>query len=340
MYSSYRKQKFKSPFMNDMYERWLRGRKTFRAWWKKFMDKGHERLTLMLIPHSEKKIFNLQISNFTIAFFVIILLSVVMFSILSLNEHESSQTEISRLSNLSRTQEGHIAAFKNTSVFTVKNFSKFESQIQRLSENVGSTGGNDVFPFYGQGGPDYTITAEMTKKYGKNFAWPDEIKELEGLNKNVGKSTEQLKRVNAFMDNWKTVLQYTPSTWPVKGGGFKTSGFGRRPSPFTGIMHEHTGVDIAWWPGSPVQVTAAGEVVQVGMMGGYGLCIVVQHKYGFSTRYAHLNNINVNVGETVQRGHIIGGVGNSGNVTGYHLHYEVILGNTAIDPEPYLVSKF
>ncbi len=340
MYTPYRKKKFKSPLMNRMHEQYMRFNKKFKAWWKKFMEKGHERLTLMLIPHSEKRIFNFQISNFTISFIVVLLVVIVFFSILSLNDHETSQSQISKLSALSKTREGQIDAFRTRSNYTLKNFSRFEQQIERLASSVGVENVKAVFPFYGQGGLDYTVTPEMQKKYGKDFSLPDEIKELDNLNRNVARSTEQLKRVNSFIDNLKQVMNYTPSLWPVAGGGFITSPFGSRPSPFTGIPMMHTGIDIAWWPGSPIKSTAAGTVTYAGFMGGYGLAVRISHKYGFSTLYAHMQNARVNVGDTVQKGQIIGSVGNTGLVTGYHLHYEVILGDTQINPEPYLTSKF
>ena len=326
--------------MNRVHEIYMRFRKQCKAWMKRFMEKGHERLTLMLIPHSEKRIFNLQISNFTIAFLGITLALVIFFSILSLNDHETSQTQISKLSAISIEREGQIDAFRERSNLTLNNFNLFEQQIERLASSVGVGNVKTVFPFYGQGGPDNTITPEMQRKYGKEFSLPDEIRELDNLNRNVARSTEQLKRVNSFIDNLKQVMEYTPSLWPVAGGGFITSSFGSRPSPFTGIPMMHTGVDIAWWPGSPVRASAAGTVTYAGFMGGYGLAVRISHKYGFSSLYAHMQNTRMSVGDTVQKGQVIGSVGNTGLATGYHLHYEVILGDTQINPEPYLTSKF
>jgi len=340
MHAPYRKRKFKTAFMNRAHEYYMRLRKQYKAWMKRFMEKGHERLTLMLIPHSERRIFNLQISNFTISFFLITLALVVFFSILSLNDHETSLSRLTKLDTLSKAREGQIEAFKERSSLTLNNFTIFEQQIERLASSVGVGNVQAVFPFYGQGGLDNTVTPEMQEKYGKDFSLPDEISELDNLNRNVARSTEQLKRVNSFIDNLKQVMEYTPSLWPVAGGGFRTSSFGSRPSPFTGIPMMHTGIDIAWWPGSPVRCTAAGTVTYAGFMGGYGLAVRVSHKYGFSSLYAHMQNARVSVGDTVQKGQIIGSVGNTGLATGYHLHYEVILGDTQIDPEPYLTSKF
>jgi len=232
MYSPYRKQKYKSPFMNKMHERFIRTRKKFKTLVNRFMEKGHERLTMMLIPHSEKKIFNFQISNFTIAFFVVVLVVIVVFSIISLNDHETSQTQISKLSNLSKNREGQIMAFKKRTNFTTRNFVRFEKQIKHLAASIGVDKKTFILPHYSRGGVDYSVNSEMRKKYGKNFSFPEEIKELDRLNNNVMRSTDQLTRINSFMDNLKQVMNYTPSLWPVAGGGFITSRYGYRASPY------------------------------------------------------------------------------------------------------------
>ena len=326
--------------MNRVHEYYMRFRKQCKVWLKRFSEKGNERLTLMLIPHSEKRIFNLQITNFTIAFFIITLAVIVFFSILTLNDQETSVTQINKLSTLSKVLEGQIDAFQERTNLTLKNFALFQRQIDALERSVGTGNTRADLSFYGQGGPDHTITEAMKEKWGREFTLPDEIRELDNLNRNVTQSTEQLKRVNSFIENLKQVMEYTPSLWPVSGGGFITSTFGTRFSPFTGIPTMHTGVDIAWWPGSPVRATANGTVTYAGFMGGYGLVVRVSHKYGFSTLYAHLQNARVSVGDRVQKGQVIGSLGNTGFATGYHLHYEVILGDTQINPEPYLTSKF
>jgi len=231
-------------------------------------------------------------------------------------------------------------AFKKRTNFTTRNFVRFEKQIKHLAASIGVDKKTFILPHYSRGGVDYSVNSEMRKKYGKNFSFPEEIKELDRLNNNVMRSTDQLTRINSFMDNLKQVMNYTPSLWPVAGGGFITSRYGYRASPFTGVSSLHTGVDIAWWPGSNIKSTAAGVVRSVGFMGGYGLCVVITHRYGFTTRYAHMQAARVSVGSTVRKGQIIGTMGNTGRTTGYHLHYEVILGNSPIDPHPYLASKF
>jgi len=127
----------------------------------------------------------------------------------------------------------------------------------------------------------------------------------------------------------------TPSLWPVSGK--LESGLGGRRNPFGGRGFEyHEGQDIDAAYGTPVQVTASGRVIIAGRQRGYGNVVYVDHGNGLSTRYGHLSEIHVTVGQTVTRGQTIGFVGSTGRSTGPHLHYEVRINNQPVDPRQYL----
>lgn len=109
--------------------------------------------------------------------------------------------------------------------------------------------------------------------------------------------------------------------------------FGMRLHPIYGIMKPHEGMDFTAKKGTPVHVTGDGIILEItNSKRGYGNHIIVDHGFGYKTIYAHLNTINVEVGQAVKRGEIIGAVGNTGLSTGPHLHYEVRKSNTPIDP--------
>ncbi len=116
--------------------------------------------------------------------------------------------------------------------------------------------------------------------------------------------------------------------WPVSGP--VTSGFGSR----WGRMHE--GVDIAVGEGTPVHAAAAGTVIYAGWMGGYGNLVVVDHGNGLSTAYAHNSSLSVSVGQSVAAGELVSYSGNTGNSTGPHVHFEVRVNGSAVDPLGYL----
>lgn len=126
-----------------------------------------------------------------------------------------------------------------------------------------------------------------------------------------------------------------PSIWPVYGK--LESGVGGRRNPFGGRGYEyHEGQDIDAAYGTPVQVAASGKVVIAGWLRGYGKVVYVDHGNGLSTRYGHLSEIDVAVGQSVAQGERIGLVGSTGRSTGPHLHYEVRVNNQPVDPKPYL----
>jgi murein DD-endopeptidase MepM/ murein hydrolase activator NlpD len=129
-------------------------------------------------------------------------------------------------------------------------------------------------------------------------------------------------------------VAYAPSSWPVQG--IVTSSFGSRLDPFKGEGAFHTGIDIATNQGDAVRAPADGIVLKAGMGTGYGREVVVDHGHGVETLYAHLSGFAVIEGQDVHRGDILGYVGSSGHSTGPHLHYEVRIHDTPVNPSKYL----
>jgi murein DD-endopeptidase MepM/ murein hydrolase activator NlpD len=112
-----------------------------------------------------------------------------------------------------------------------------------------------------------------------------------------------------------------------------SSGFGMRRDPIDGDMRMHKGIDIPMPVGHDVAAADAGRVESVGDVPGYGLTVVLKHAGGVSTRYAHLSEATVKVGDDVAKGQVIAKSGNSGKTTGPHLHFEVIKEDAPIDPQ-------
>ncbi|MCD2175226.1 M23 family metallopeptidase [Rhizobium sp. C4] len=119
-------------------------------------------------------------------------------------------------------------------------------------------------------------------------------------------------------------------------GAMETSGFGYRKDPFLGTLALHPGIDFRGGIGDPARATGAGTVMTAGQASGYGNMIEIDHGNGITTRYGHLSEILVRVGQHVETGDTIGRVGNTGRSTGPHLHYEVRRNGVAIDPSGFL----
>ena len=117
-------------------------------------------------------------------------------------------------------------------------------------------------------------------------------------------------------------------SWPAKGN--LTSGFGNRSGEF------HKGIDVCAPEGTPIYAADGGTVIQAGWYYGYGNLVIIDHRNGFKTYYGHCSKVNVSVGQTVERGQNIAAMGHTGDAYGNHVHFEVRLNGTALDPRTYL----
>jgi murein DD-endopeptidase MepM/ murein hydrolase activator NlpD len=129
-----------------------------------------------------------------------------------------------------------------------------------------------------------------------------------------------------------------PNLWPVEGP--VTGSFGERIDPFNGEGAFHSGIDIGSSFGQAVIAPADGMIVFADFMSGYGRVVMVNHGHGITTRYGHLANFAVTLGQQIHRGDTLGYVGLSGRSTGPHLHYEVRINDTPVNPHKYLRLTF
>ncbi len=128
-----------------------------------------------------------------------------------------------------------------------------------------------------------------------------------------------------------------PAIQPVANKNLKhmASGYGNRIDPIYGTVRYHAGMDFSAPIGTDIYATGDGTVEAAGWESGYGNCVVIDHGYGYKTRYAHMSKMTVRRGERVVRGQVIGHVGNTGKSTGPHLHYEVIVKGRTVNPVNY-----
>jgi murein DD-endopeptidase MepM/ murein hydrolase activator NlpD len=209
----------------------------------------------------------------------------------------------------------------------------FDSKL-RVMMNIDQNSGETVNP---QGGP---TSADFSEGYLPLYRQELLARKMhEFLNQlNVEARLEEVRQ-QEILQTLRTnqdLLETTPSIWPT--AGWVTSPFGPRISKFTGKREFHKGIDVSAPEGTPVYAPASGKIVYAGRDGSYGLTIKISHNSNLLTRYAHLQSVDVKVGRKVERGEIIGRVGNTGRSTGPHLHYEVRLSGMPVDPRHYILN--
>ncbi|MGB8509831.1 MAG: peptidoglycan DD-metalloendopeptidase family protein [Pyrinomonadaceae bacterium] len=191
-----------------------------------------------------------------------------------------------------------------------------EDASRRLSEMSGvSQGEEEGTSPHGQGGPAVNL----------NDA------EVAAVEARAAHVEETLVKYEAALRERARV----PSIWPVEGE--LTDGFGSRRNPFGYASSEfHMGQDIAAGRGTPVVAAADGIVSFAGQQTGYGNIVIIDHGNGLTTRYGHLSKLEAAEGQEIKRGVELGQVGSTGRSTGPHLHYEVRIGDEAVNPDSYL----
>jgi hypothetical protein len=165
--------------------------------------------------------------------------------------------------------------------------------------------------------------------------------EMDQLEKRLDGQSMSFRELLKLMKNKEEMITCIPSIQPVRNSDLKhaISGFGWRIDPIYKTRHMHTGMDFTAKQGTEVYVTGDGVVEEIeNNSWGYGRCIIVNHGYGYKTRYAHLSAFKVKVGDKVTRGQLIGLVGSTGRSTGPHLHYEVEKNGEKVNPIAYYHS--
>lgn len=198
----------------------------------------------------------------------------------------------------------------------------------------------------GQGGIELSPRAFQSRS---NLSFPDENASHDHRNPRTSKSTlrtmdlnrlnEDLEEILSALEHRQNKLDNMPSISPVDPSrAWLSSAYGVRTSPFTGKKQFHPGIDLAGSRGTPILAPAKGKVAFVGKNGSLGLSIEIKHDSTFKTTYGHLLESSVKRGQEVQRGDIIGYMGDTGRTTGYHLHYEIEKGGKRVNPLDFMMD--
>jgi len=295
-----------------------------------------EHFTVMVIPHTEKKIFTFQVSNLIVLYFIMV--SVLL--LFSLYLYQTKKQSLARDLGLMRQHDDEYRGtyLQYTAIISEnkKMFAQYREELDKILKVLGHRENDPKEIAAAQRKAAALI--ERKYQYG-GIAVPTGITELYILQQEVEKAVQLLTEVKKTLNNREAVLHHIPGRWPILGhAGYKTSGFGQRYSPFVGRQTFHTGVDIAAAPRTPIIAAANGIVSFSGIKSGYGNLVIIDHEFGYKTLYGHTARNLVREGQTVKRGQKIALLGKSGRATGYHVHFEVRINNEPVDPWPYITT--
>ena len=287
----------------------------------------------MLIPHSERKIFNFRISVFSLVFFGLLLVTLLSAFFVFSTRFSGVSNLLSQSKSSLQNTRANLDLVRDEIVELRKVSQEFEKSLVETLDGFGVLMNVKDTELANTGDLANFINLE-----GQDSGIMREINELEGIKEFMAASTEALKKAGQLMDSQGELLVEMPTLWPIIGGvGRVTNYFGPEVHPFTQQWYLHKGIDIAYRRGIEVVSAANGKVIErkYDPM-GFGNYLVIRHSYGFATKYAHMDNVYVEEGDTVTQGQKIGTMGNTGMSTGPHLHFEVRIGSQVVDPQRFL----
>jgi murein DD-endopeptidase MepM/ murein hydrolase activator NlpD len=294
--------------------------------------------TLLVIPQKESSIRKISVSSDFLKFIsfamAIGLLSLVYFSY-DYVKLKGEIGELTKLRRLSAVQKKHIDILDSKVAEFGKKMTELEQFDKKIRIITNLEDEREDGELLGMGGPipeEKRIEEKIADKekviIGRVYGNVDQ------LLAEVNYQKESFKELLEFLTKQKSVLAKTPSIWPVKG--WVTSEFGYRISPFTGMREFHRGIDIATRIGKEIVAPAYGTVIKTSKDAGMGNEIRIDHGNGIVTSYGHLLKFAVKKGQRINRGDVIGYVGNSGRSTGPHLHYGVQVKGIYVNPRRHL----
>ncbi|MCL2761765.1 MAG: M23 family metallopeptidase [Treponema sp.] len=288
------------------------------------------RYTVVFVPHSEKRVFNLQITVFSMFLFLLVTGGIVGAFLWYGTSYNATQNVLANKDNRLKDAQASLDQLRDETALLLREARGFESALSGVLSALGSdlrnqraTGG-DLAAFF-----NIRETPEGLLQ---------EVDDVRRLSAYLSSAVGPVKELGAILNSQSILLTEIPSIWPVRGGlGHISMYFGQNINPFSGQPYIHKGIDISTYrSGDPVVSTADGQIVTIDYADDFGNYILIRHKHGYYTRYAHLLSSRVRLGQRVQQGDVIGYIGNTGLSTGPHLHYEIRIGSDVVDPYKYM----
>jgi murein DD-endopeptidase MepM/ murein hydrolase activator NlpD len=293
------------------------------------------KLTIMIVPHSNNKIVNLQTNMFAMLCGLLLVIGVVS-SFFYFNKNAiKDQTQISTLRDENRQTLASLDELRDENNNLLQTAKRFQSALSQSLSLLGIT---------------QTVSASQTPvKTGdlsSLFTTEDlasgsirETADIRQLAAYLEGAVQPIEQIGKMLETQGALFSDIPSISPLKNTSYHISmAFGQNIHPITGQWYIHRGVDLSTYRiGDPIMTTANGQVVSVNYdPTGFGNYVIIRHKHGVYTLYGHMNEFRVRKGQFVTQGDVVGTIGATGVVTGPHLHYEVHVGSDVVDPVKYI----
>jgi murein DD-endopeptidase MepM/ murein hydrolase activator NlpD len=307
-----------------------------------------KKITILVVPEGPRKIRQIKIMKFWLFSLVVLLLAAGLSIAWVLRDYLSIKRNLPHLSSLqdeNMLQKQQIASLAgkvdaiNQKMAELKEFDRRVRAMVSMdtAKGVGIESAGGQQQFIGIGGSDSSLGGTNSpSERGHKKLVRMMYRSLDNLNNDISVQKDEKAELMSLLDRQKSILACTPSIWPTRG--WVSSAFGYRVSPFTSEKELHRGLDICNRRGAPVIAPADGVVTSVDSDPGYGRTVTINHGYGLSTLYAHLDKVNVKKGQVVRRHQEIAEVGDSGRTTGCHLHYETHLNGIPVNPLRYILN--
>jgi len=294
---------------------------------------GHflaRRYTVVFVPHSEKKVYNFQITVLSIFLFFLVAGSIAGASLWYSVSYNSTQNVLVGKDSRLKEVQASLDQLRDETALLLREARGFETAFSGALSALS---------------PDFKTQKSPNGDLGSFFniretpeGMLQEVDDVRRLSAYLSSAAGPVKEIGAILNSQSALLTEIPSIWPIKGGlGHISMYFGQNENPFSGQQYIHKGIDISTYrSGDPVVTSADGQVVTIDYTEDFGNYVLIKHKHGYYTRYAHLLSARVRLGQRVQQGEVIGYIGNTGLSTGPHLHYEIRIGSDVVDPYRYI----
>lgn len=302
--------------------------------------------TVMIIPHSEEATYSLRLPLYVLQIAAALLvLAIAGMSVLAYGylTAAAEAREAQALREVNRAQQEEINALAVETQRMMEQVKAIDELVELVTDKL------DLDPTDIENGVKGQASQNSTEIHSVDSLVYDRAYDsrssaggvLERASDNIALLQSIVPERSDTLDavgDYVVQAEAKPSLWPARGR--ISSGFGMRKIPYSTNNYQfHTGVDIIGAYESSIWASAAGKVVFTGYRGSYGNTVVIDHGYGFQTLYAHLAGFAVNAGDQVERGDLIGYMGASGRTTGTHLHYEVLVNGSPVNPYNYMKQQ-